>query len=69
MILLKISVRVKELLTYLITSRILILYLRFQQDCNKNILMFLKAIESNWSFTDNYLFREKQVIKKEKLGL
>lgn len=29
--------------------------------------MFLKAIENNWLFIDNYLSKEKQAIKKEKL--
>ena len=67
MILLKISVQVKELSIYLITSRILILSLKFQQDYNKNILMFLKAIENNWSYIENCLFKEKQVTNKEKL--
>lgn len=67
MILSKIFVQVKELLIYSITSKILILFHRFQQDFNKNILMFLKAIENNWLFIDNYLSKEKQAIKKEKL--
>lgn len=67
MIHLKISVLVRELLTYSITSKILILFLKFLLDCNKNILMYLKAIENNWLSIESYSFKAKQATKKEKL--
>lgn len=67
MILLRIWGPAKVLSICLTISKILILCLKFQRDCNKNILMYLRAIVNNWLYIVISSSKERQVMKKERL--